>query len=120
MTSYTISEESDNIVLLKELVEEAEAKYGYYQAPPRPRNHRGYRQCICGFYRVRKQKTNTRKGYTFQYKIVRKKQVTRFSRQNLLDLKEEVDRRGLPWEVSNELLARKLVSDEGLNWEDFE
>lgn len=109
------------MVLLKELVAEAEAKYGYYQAPPHTkRNHYGYRQCICGFYRVRKQKTNTRKGYTFSYKIVRQKQVTRFSRQNLLELKQEVDRRGLPWEVSNLLLAKKLVADENLNWEDFE
>ena len=46
--------------------------------------------------------------------------MTRFTRQNLLSLKHETLQRGLPWEVSNELVARKLVSDEGLDWGDFE
>jgi hypothetical protein len=45
--------------------------------------------------------------------------MTRFTRQNLLELKKEVERRGLPWEVSNLLAAKKLVEDENLNWEDF-
>lgn len=109
------------IVLLKELVKEAEEKYGYYHAPPSTtRNHGGYRPSLSGFYRVRKYRTKTRKGYTFEYKIQRNGKVTRFHRQDLLDLKKECMRRGLPWEISNELLARKLVADEGLEWSDFE
>ena len=104
------------IVLLKELIKEAEAKYGYYQALPEnvlPK-HR-----MSGFMRVRKIKTGTKKGYTFRYQIRKDKNTIHFTRINLLELKREVDNRGLPWEVANELLAKKLVSDEGLDWEDF-
>ena len=97
------------IVLLKDLIEDAEAKYGY--APSKYR--------MSGFYWVGKMKSNTKKGYIFRYEIQRKDLRTRFTRVDLLELRKEVDRRGLPWRISNELLARKLVSDEGLNWEDF-
>lgn len=107
------------MVLLKDLITEAEAKYGYYNHPQHNTRKPGYRQTTTGFYRVQKQRTNTKKGYTFLYKIVENGKITRFSRQNLLELKNEVFNRGFPWEVSNELIARKLVSDEGLDWEDF-
>ena len=97
------------MVLLKDLIDDAEAKYGY-ASPKRP---------YSGFYWVRKMKSGTKKGYTFQYKIVENGKMTRFTRQNLSELKKEVERRGLPWEVSNLLAAKKLVEDENLNWEDF-
>ena len=108
------------MVLLKELVEQAKEKYGYYSHPQHKTLKPGYRQNLTGFYRVQKQKIRTGKGYTFQYKIVENGKMTRFTRQNLLSLKHETLHRGLPWEVSNELVARKLVSDEGLDWSDFE
>ena len=104
------------MVLLKDLITEAEAKYGYYQALPEnvlPK-HR-----MSGFMRVRKIKSGTKKGYTFVYQIRKNNKTIRFTRMDLLELKNEADNRGLPWEVANELLARKLVSDEGLDWEDF-
>lgn len=103
------------MTLLKDLVAEAEAKYG----PPQTiQNHKG-KQPMSGFYWVRKRKSGTKKGYTFRYQIRKNKKTIQFTRMNLLELRREVENRGLPWKISNELLARKLVSDEGLDWEDF-
>lgn len=104
------------MVLLKELIKEAEAKYGYYQAKPKNKEQK-YR--MSGFYWVGKTNSKTKKGYTFKYQIRRNHKITRFTRMDLRELKREVDNRGLPWKISNELLARKLVEDEGLDWEDF-
>lgn len=108
------------MVLLKELIQEAEEKYGYRKGrtrhnPPKPVNTN------TGFRRVtRVQRHNYKTNKTFRYGIQRNRKLTKFERASLLDLKKEVDRRGLPWEVFNELVARKTVADEGFEWSDFE
>ena len=105
------------MVLLRELIEEAEAKYGHYRALPK---NTLPKHIMTGSCWVGKMKSGTKKGYTFRYQIRKDKNTIHFTRINLLELKREVDNRGLPWRVANELIARKLVSDEGLNWEDFQ
>ena len=97
------------MVLLKDLIDDAEAKYGY-TSPKRP---------MSGFYWVSKVKSCTKKGYIFQYTFRKNKEQIRFARVDLRELKWEAKNRGLPWKISNELLARKLVEDEGLDWEEF-
>lgn len=96
------------MVLLKTLIEEAEARYGYNKNKK------------TGFKRVYKQKSpSCKKGYTFAYGIKKNKKEIKMSRIDLLALKYAVEDKGLPWEVSNPILARKTVCDEGLKWEDF-
>lgn len=108
------------MVLLGELVDDARKKYGYYEGNLKGTKH-GKNRSQTGFSHVFKRcSKTTRKGYTFTYKIQQDNIIITFSSVNLLALRHEVKRRGLPWEVSNLLLARKLVADEGLDWKDFE
>ena len=67
------------MVLLKDLIDDAEAKYGY-TSPKRP---------MSGFYWVSKVKSCTKKGYIFQYTFRKNKEQIRFARVDLRELKWE-------------------------------
>lgn len=54
------------------------------------------------------------------YTIRKNYKETKVSRVDLLDLKKTITKRGFPWEISNPILARKTVSDEGYEWRDFQ
>lgn len=107
------------MVLLAELMNDARKKYGYYEGNLKCTKQGGSRSQT-GFSHVYKRcSKTTRKGYTFTYRIQQDNIVITFSSVNLLVLHHEVKRRGLPWRVSDVLLAQRTVADENLNWEDF-
>lgn len=59
-----------------------------------------------GFFRVYKEKDNTcKQGFLWSYRCENKK----IRRVNLLKLQEEVEVRGLPWEILDEEKAKKSL-----------
>lgn len=108
------------IVLLKELIKEAKEKHGYNQGR-HEKQMNNLQKNNTGFTRVCKvQSDRHEKKHYFRYTIEQNKKRTQINRSDLLSLKYEVERRGLPWVVSNVLIAHKTVNDEGYSWELFE
>ena len=61
-----------------------------------------------GFFRVSKDKDNTcKQGFLWRYRYQNKK----IRRVNLLKLQEEVEVRGLPWEILDEEKAKKSLEE---------
>lgn len=62
-----------------------------------------------GFFRVSKDKDNTcKQGFLWRYRYQNNKKIRRV---NLLKLQEEVEGRGLPWEILDEEKARKSLEE---------
>lgn len=63
-----------------------------------------------GFFRVCKEKDNTcKQGFIWRYRYQQNKKIKKIRRVNLLKLQEEVEVRGLPWEILDEEKAKKSL-----------
>lgn len=65
-----------------------------------------------GFFRVCKEKDNTcKQGFLWRYRYQQNKKMKKIKRVNLLKLQEEVEVRGLPWEILDEEKAKKSLEE---------
>lgn len=65
-----------------------------------------------GFFRVDKDKDNTcKQGFLWRYRYQQNKKIKKIRRVNLLKLQEEVEVRGLPWEILDEEKAKKSLEE---------